>query len=64
MNQKRCVAAAVAQLLTEAGRPPLTLFRSKSSGGQSKKINIDGALSEHPKFWADHISSSKLIKLL
>ena len=59
MGQKRKVSSAVAQL---SGKPVLPgSFRSKSTGGGR---NIDGALAEHPKFWADHMSNSKLIKLL
>ena len=59
MGQKRKVTLAVAQL---CGKPVLPgSFRSKSTSGGR---NIDGALAEHPKFWADHMSNSKLIKLL
>lgn len=59
MGQKRKVSLAVAQLSGKPVHPGS--FRSKSTGGGR---NIDGALAEHPKFWADHMSNSKLIKLL
>ena len=67
MGQKRKVSLAVAQLTGKPVAPGS--FRSKStSGGRNidgpRGRNIDGALAEHPKFWADHMSNSKLIKLL
>lgn len=66
MTQKRKVANAVSKLLKDDGREPAPWagsFRTKSASGKINS-NIDGALAEHPKFWADHMNNSKLIKLL
>lgn len=61
MGQKRKVASAVAQL---SGKPISVPGSFRSSKSTPYGRNIDGALAEHPKFWADHMSNSKLIKLL
>lgn len=61
MGQKRKVSSAVAQLTGKPMVPMPGSFRSKSTSGGR---NVEGALAEHPKFWADHMGNSKLIRML
>ena len=66
MGQKRKVTEAVSRLLVQVGRATSSMGRSMRSKSGSSKLNsnLDGALAEHPKFWADHMHNAKLIKML
>ena len=63
MGQKRRIMSAVSKVLTKEGKNPVKWesFKAKTA---SINTNIDHALGDHPKFWADHMNNSKLIKLL